>query len=769
MLQNNKQRFIALLLVSLVGIGVLLLFNANSAPVTPPEIMSTSEEVVADAPEESQQVDIVQLAMEALETQAKIEEELLKELNTGDYTLDNPYVVVDPYGVSPLTALALFKTEEPVQISIHISGETKLDDIDYTFESFKTEHQIPIYGMYANRLNEVELTAKTNVGVVFKTIIEIQTESLPDNFRSHVLKAYLPKPDKYQRGLNLVVFNGYTNGQIKAAFDASGNYRWCLVDGGANNFYSYGTYSCTTTTEGTIMFGILPEIKGDAQDLVAVEINPLGKLLNIYYSPFGDHHDIRKVDNSILIAGSNPNTPSTRQDYAVRIDANSGKIINTLDYKEVLMVTRCFYSTLLNETDWCHMNSLDTYNDYVIMSSNKQSTVIATDWDGNIKWMIAERTGYPAMYWDKILTPVGEDFEYCYNQHTATVMPDLDNNPDTVDILIFDNGTSRNENNIDLKKKIALNQAVAPALYSRIVHYRVNEVDMTVEQIFSYGEDRPELYSCVQSSSQFLENGNYYGMFRVQPELEWSYSWCHPAFIEVDSYGNLVWECHIEDGLNTMSVYRGYRMDIYGSNASEDLLRTKGKNLIPADVLAEHGYEVPEQTAETETVIDEETKVEEKLENVEANENSTITDSGENVENSIWTVNVEEFETKPSLHTVESVPQYLGANLDVPHDNTPSEGMQYLLVNLTVSKQASGNSSFAWKNLSLSINGETYNRMDNDSFLSDHGYSRMPGTDLKLGTKSGWICFEIPNNISPKGGELIYSSDGVNIVVNLKK
>ncbi|MFI3270965.1 MAG: aryl-sulfate sulfotransferase [Pseudomonadota bacterium] len=63
---------------------------------------------------------------------------------------------------------------------------------------------------------------------------------------------------------------------------------------------------------------------------------------------------------------------------------------------------------------------------------------------------------------------------------------------DTVDILLFDNGNlgapdtdgnTRQVVDAELQRKIQLHEINEPFPYSRLVHYRIHEKDMTVEQI----------------------------------------------------------------------------------------------------------------------------------------------------------------------------------------------------------------------------------------------------------------------------------------------
>ncbi len=91
---------------------------------------------------------------------------------------DNPLIVVDPYEVSPLTAVVVFNTETDSNISIHIEGDTALADVDFTFDGYGTDHIVPVYGLYADRDNEVTITAKAKSGSKQSADITITTSPL---------------------------------------------------------------------------------------------------------------------------------------------------------------------------------------------------------------------------------------------------------------------------------------------------------------------------------------------------------------------------------------------------------------------------------------------------------------------------------------------------------------------------------------------------------------------------------------------------------------
>ena len=92
------------------------------------------------------------------------------------YTLDNPNVIINPYGNSPLTAIIMFTTDNYSEVSITVKSKNGNSDINHTFSKNKY-HYIPIYGLYADYDNTVILRSEGK-----ENIINIKTEKLPDDF-----------------------------------------------------------------------------------------------------------------------------------------------------------------------------------------------------------------------------------------------------------------------------------------------------------------------------------------------------------------------------------------------------------------------------------------------------------------------------------------------------------------------------------------------------------------------------------------------------------
>lgn len=109
-----------------------------------------------------------------LEFQSEMDDKIKDIITNGDYTLENPCVLINPYGISPLSALIIFNTKNETSISVSINDEA------VTTVKETKQHIIPIYGLYANANNIVKLTTDTNE----TKEVTILTEALNDNIKS---------------------------------------------------------------------------------------------------------------------------------------------------------------------------------------------------------------------------------------------------------------------------------------------------------------------------------------------------------------------------------------------------------------------------------------------------------------------------------------------------------------------------------------------------------------------------------------------------------
>jgi len=555
---TKKQKILAAVSAALVaGIiaGAFLTADVEPAAAQP--------ETESQAPQEETQPAegfalILEQAIKQLALQDEVDAQLLNEMDSGNYSFESPLVVTDPYGQSPLAAMVLFTSAEPLKISIHIDGKDTLADIDFTFDGYNTRHILPVYGLYADTENKIELTAEDKTGTKKTAALNIRTEPLPGDLSKNSILTDFADETKYQPGLNF----SYGFGTEKAAFDAYGDYRWFISD----NFSFASLYDYN----GHYIF-----VKELAEDALFYETDPLGRIYKMYYAPYGVHHDIEEYkDGNLLVCGY---SGDTMQDMMYEINTQTGEIQNTLDFKTVFQRSREDLHDM-GYPDWFHLNAIvwDESRDKLILSARHQSLVAEISWpDGNIDWMLSSPKGWLPMFRKYLLTPVG-DAEFPYGQHAPQILPDFDLNPDTIDLLLFDNGNQWFGTTDE--------EALTPELYSRMVHYRINMKEMTVEQIWEYGkEEGATLYSNARGSAERLDNGNYFGMFLVQRNNIESAA---ANYMEVDMDGQVVWEALAVSGdeKGLYEEYKAERMQIYNNAANDLQLGEAAQNLVPGEV-----------------------------------------------------------------------------------------------------------------------------------------------------------------------------------------
>lgn len=406
--------------------------------------------------------------------------ELEKNFTVKGYTLENPNVIVNPYGNSPLTALVMFENESASDITVTINGKDENTTFSHTFTG-ESEQYLPIYGLYANTNNEVVLESDTK-----SVTIHIQTEALPENM-------ILPTSvyaDKEYLDNDLYFFTpssvGYT-----CAIDVNGDIRWYLS--------TYALWEINRLQNGHLLVSTERLINFPYYMTGLYEMDMLGKIYTEYSLPGGYHHDYFELPSGNLLVASDDfnNSKGTVEDYIVEIDRLSGQVVKSWDLKDILDMNDGKSENWIIY-DWFHNNSVwyDEATNSITLSGRHQDAVINIDYEsGELNYIIGDPTSWSEEYQKYFLTPVGDDFEWQWSQHAAMITPEGY-------VFIFDNGNN--------KSKIKEEYVPATESYSRGVMYKVDTEQMTIEQIYEYGKERGnEFYSPYISDVDYLEPNHY--------------------------------------------------------------------------------------------------------------------------------------------------------------------------------------------------------------------------------------------------------------------
>jgi len=415
---------------------------------------------------------------------------------------------LNPYGISPLTAMLNIKAEKPCKASIKVLGEIPVEQI---FDMNSASLEIPVVGLYPNTLNYVVLTLDYEGGKSTDTI-SIKTGDIPSHFPKIVINKL--NRNEMEQGMHACDIHFANNGTFNSGpmiFDDQGQVRWYLDLSFANEMVS----PFQRLKDGTLLM---------VSRHVIYEFDMLGKPLkksNINTN-YGMHHDVVELpDGNLLICigkkgtfiNLDGNNVISDSDFIMLYDRKKSKIVKEWDLAKHLDVSKNELN-FFRPGDWLHMNGLafDPGDNSIIVSGKNQG-LINISWNDTLQWIMA-----PKRNWGKsgrdgkgfetnpyLLTAVDSEgksysntvqdgsesidqFDFPWGMHSPEQMPNGN-------LLVFDNGVFRNfENNTH---------------YSRAAEYKINEKDKTVEQVWQYGKERGvEFFSSIIGDVDYLARSN---------------------------------------------------------------------------------------------------------------------------------------------------------------------------------------------------------------------------------------------------------------------
>ncbi len=293
-----------------------------------------------------------------LKIQGIVDEKILNDI---DYSIDNPKVILNPYKISPLTALIIFKTNDLASVTVTVKGKDDDEDIVNTFVPSK-EHFLSIYGLYPDYENTVIIKASSS-----EKEIKIKTGKLPNKVKKASI--YDSKTNDFYFTTTLDI-NGWP-----VAYDKNGNVRWYLT----KSF----SYDFTRLENGYILLGNNSLMKDPYYSAGLVEMDLLGKIYYEYSIPGGYYKDVyEKADGNLLVL-SNDFSSNSREDYIVEINRNTGEIVKTFDLAKLFK----------QKGNWIGLNSL-SYNEKtnsIVCVGSRDNKIINIDYNtGEINWIIAD-------------------------------------------------------------------------------------------------------------------------------------------------------------------------------------------------------------------------------------------------------------------------------------------------------------------------------------------------------------------------------------------
>jgi arylsulfate sulfotransferase len=160
------------------------------------------------------------------EDQQKVTKEYQKIVKSSKYNLNTPYVKLNPYQTSPLTALIIFKTSSVAKVSYTVQGKTTKTSISNQVNGkYSKEHQVPIVGLYADYNNQVTIKVQYKNGITDVKQLSIKTGALPKYIKTAKITVSNKNTSQMELGSNkLTLLNRTTKEPF--AVDSDGEVRW---------------------------------------------------------------------------------------------------------------------------------------------------------------------------------------------------------------------------------------------------------------------------------------------------------------------------------------------------------------------------------------------------------------------------------------------------------------------------------------------------------------------------------------------------------------
>lgn len=518
----------------------------------------------------SDQQIIKNLGVKAVSTKTsdQLTKKYRKILKEKAYSFANPYLKVNPYKSSPLTALMIFHTKKAVKVSYQVKGKTAKTTISNKIKGYQTNHQIPIVGLYANTDNKVVVTITDQTGKQTKKEFVIKTGNLPKWITSSKVKAINSNKNKMQLGNNELTVLVRTTKQTFAV-DADGQVRWYYLPWNEHTFKQL--------KNGHIL--LLTKInKSETKYNLLVETDYLGRVYRqfsfdkslggSYAGTKGVsivHHDIAELPNGNWLLTVSDGSKYV-EDTLAELNPKTGKIVKVIDFKKIFPASLYKKSKIkaadsstagLGLLDWLHINSVfyDRQSKSILVSARNQDMIWSINYrTGKLNWIFSSKrkSSWPKAMQKYVLNPTDQT-QYTGGQHALTLLS-TDGNKQR--ILLFDNNIAVTNGDKKTSGK-----------YSQAVEYEIDNSKKSIKQIWSYGQQLgKQNFSLIIGNAQRLANGNTLIDFGYRSMGKSS------NIIEVNAQEEQVFNLVLPaNDKNKTYAYRAYRAEFFPTSYKFDL------------------------------------------------------------------------------------------------------------------------------------------------------------------------------------------------------
>lgn len=488
------------------------------------------------------------------EMQQRLAQSLMTMMDGGEFTMEAPLAVLNPFGTGSNGLYLYFNTDTNCQIRYTVTTEDESIPA-YTAtansaQEFGKVQEFLLIGLVPGLENEVTLEAVNRQGEVKQSFTF--TIQMPETTSGHANRLEATEGDSTAEmsdglfcAMGLSDYYGYT-----FFFDNDGILRYeMLLDGyHSDRILSLGDQILACVGSNKI-----------------ARISRIGQVLQVYdLGRFELHHDFNWGPDGELVALATNTEGETVEDQLISIDMESGEVTLLVDFsalmnsyfvttEKVAAGSSFFWQAGL--WDWLHLNSVQylAEEDAVVVSSRETSTILKVKnvhEEPAIDWMIGDDAFWEGTEFAQYSLTQKGDFTPQYGQHDVTVIYD-DSLPEGQYYLrMFDNNYWANSTRTEYIPSLpdSVGQALTEdeSIVSHVYYYLVDENAGTFQLAWSF--DVP--YSSVVSNAQLLEGGNYVVNSGV-PQV----------YGEYDAEGNLIGQFQYH---SMMNGYRVMKDDFVG-------------------------------------------------------------------------------------------------------------------------------------------------------------------------------------------------------------
>lgn len=505
-----------IVVIGIVIVALLAVFGLKASKPNYTEMEQMLYDANAYTNENHDAISAITEEEQIMDDQAKLIANIKKEYKAGDYSLDNPYVAVNPFERNELSAYIIFPANNTVKASYSVVTNNTKYPFNYSTEEIIDGNVVlPVVGLFENTMNKVKVTVENASGKKKTKTVKIKTGKADSNYspnstskEERIAEASKNLSDEQVSAMSDLFVDvdeatvktdivddsimDYSDGFIVTEtmdiYDFDGNLRSSTPE------YTYATAPIKIQNglflmqdNGHTMFEL--DLMGRVHDVISTPANEAGE------QQFSYHHDAVMSDDGkyyYLLGSWHGETPEGStgiypESLVMVYDRETKQFTDFFDYSDDFADGMQSVLPVASAEDPIHMNSVDIYEEQnqLIFSAKNQSSIWGANIEtGEVEWIIKDPAGVTNEDSDLLLEPVGDDMVYTSGNHTAFVMDTekYDTTADDLYISVYDNKNCVEADQSPAWGVIGDEEgSCAISDKSTMVIYHVNMIDRTVE------------------------------------------------------------------------------------------------------------------------------------------------------------------------------------------------------------------------------------------------------------------------------------------------